>query len=83
MGLEELLFAGGGVGMSIITYFLKTALNELKSVKEMVIDTRQKLAVLETDYINKVASLNEKIDDLQDVIKELTHELKEYNNKVK
>lgn len=83
MGFSELFFAIGGIGLGIISYFLRGALNELREVKEMAIDTKQKLAVLETDYINKVAQLNEKIDDLQDVIKELTKELKEYNNKIK
>jgi len=83
MSFSELFFAIGGIGLGIISYFLRGALNELREVKEMAIDTKQKLAVLETDYINKVAQLNEKIDDLQDVIKELTQELKEYNKKVK
>jgi len=83
MSFSELFFAIGGIGLGIISYFLRGALNELREVKEMAIDTKQKLAVLETDYINKVAQLNEKIDDLQDVIKELTKELKEYNNKIK
>lgn len=83
MVLEELLFGAGGIGMGIISYFLKSALNELKLVKEMAIDTKQKLAVLESNYIIQVQTLNDKIDDLKETIKDLTCELKEYNKKVK
>lgn len=81
MSLEELLFAGGGIGIGIISYFLRMAMNELKSVKEMAIDTKQKLAVLESNYILQVSQLNEKIEDLKETIKDLTIELKEFNNK--
>lgn len=83
MTIEQLLFALGGVSISIISYFLKKTLNELESVKNMTIDNKQKLAILETDYLNKIAVLNEKIDDLQSSIKELTNEIKEYNKKIK
>jgi hypothetical protein len=79
MSIEELLFALGGISLSVIGYFLKTALNEIKEVKNMTIDNKQKLAVLEIDYVNKVAMLNDKIDDLQATIKELTIELKQWN----
>jgi peptidoglycan hydrolase CwlO-like protein len=83
MNIEQLLFALGGVSISIISFFLKRTLNELEKVKEVTYDTKNRLNVLENDYTNKVHQLNDKIDGLQEVIKELTIELKEFNKKIK
>ena len=82
MTIEQLLFALGGVSISIISFFLKRTLNELEKIKEVAYDTKNRLNVLENDYTNKVHQLNEKIDDLQEVIKELTHELKTFNKEI-
>jgi peptidoglycan hydrolase CwlO-like protein len=82
MTIEQLLFALGGLSISIISFFLKRTLNELEKIKEVAYDTKNRLNVLENDYTNKVHQLNEKIDDLQEVIKELTHELKTFNKEI-
>ena len=66
--------------LSVISYFLKNTMNELKEVKEVCYTTKSKLEVLENDYINKVSQLNSKIDGLQETIKELTTELKAFNS---
>jgi hypothetical protein len=73
MTIEQLLFALGGLSISIISFFLKRTLNELEKIKEVAYDTKNRLNVLENDYTNKVHQLNEKIDDLQEVIKRYPH----------
>jgi peptidoglycan hydrolase CwlO-like protein len=83
MNSGEVFYVIGGIGLSIITYFLKRTMTELEKIKETCYDTKNRLNVLENDYVNKVAQLNEKIDILQETIKELTHELKEFNRRVK
>lgn len=71
----------GGVSISIIGYFLKQTMADLRSVKEVSYDTKAKLSVLENDYINKIAQLNNKFDILNESIKELTKEIKNINRK--
>jgi peptidoglycan hydrolase CwlO-like protein len=83
MTIDQLLLMLGGLSISVIGYFLKSALSEIREVKIMAIETKQKLAVLEVDYLNKVSSLNDKIDSLQETIKDLTRELKEYNKNIR
>jgi phage host-nuclease inhibitor protein Gam len=83
MDTVEIFYIIGGVGISIISYFLKRTMDELKEIKRIAYDTKEKVAIMEVDYLNKVSNLNEKIDGLQEVIKELTIELKEFNKKVK
>jgi len=65
-----------GLAITIIGYFLKQTMSDLKSVKEISYETRSKLNVLENDYINKVEALNNKFDMLNESIRELTKEIK-------
>lgn len=83
MTIEQLLFAMGGVSISVIGYFLKSALNEVKEVKDMAVETRTKFEVLEAEYRLQVIHLTTKIDDLTDSISELTKEIKELNRNKK
>jgi hypothetical protein len=71
----------GGLSISIIGYFLRQTMADLRSVKEVSYDTKSKLSVLENDYINKIAQLNNKFDILNESIKELTKEIKNINRK--
>ena len=71
----------GGLSISIISYFLKQTMGDLKSIKEISYETRSKLNVLENDYINKVEALNNKFDMLNESIKELTREIKNITHK--
>lgn len=81
--IEQLLFAMGGISISIIGYFLKRTLNELEKVKVVAYESKNRLNVIEVDYLNKINTLNEKFDDLKDVIKDLTIEIKELNKKMR
>jgi hypothetical protein len=81
--IEQLLFALGGISISIIGYFLKRTLDELEKVKTVAYENKNRLNVIEIDYVNKVNTLNDKFDDLKQVIKDLTTEIKELNRRIK
>lgn len=82
MTIQELLLALGGISISIIGYYLKTTLSELKEVKELSNENRIKIEVMEVDYINKVNNLNDKFDRLFDAVKDLTAEIKNLNKEL-
>lgn len=73
----------GGVMLSIIGYFLKSTMDDLKAVKATSFATKSKLALLENDSINKYNNLSEKFDDLKGALIDLTKEIKELNKRVK
>lgn len=73
----------GAILITIIGYFLKQTMEELKTFKTMAIETKSKLDLLELDHQNKYNHLNEKIDALYDAIKDLTLEIKDLNKKIK
>ena len=79
MGTPEILTILGGISISIISYFLKQTMSDLKAVKEVAYETKSKLSVLENDYLNKISQLNEKFDMLNESIKTLTSEIKKIN----
>ncbi len=80
MELHLLAIIGGAI-VSIIGYFLKTTMEDLKEVKTTSYKTKSRLDVIENDYINKIDQLNIRFDMLNDSIKELTAELKEMKKK--
>lgn len=73
----------GGVMLATIGYFLKSTMTELKEVKKTAYITATKLEVLERDYMLQLKHLNTKLDDLTDVVTDLTKEIKSLNEKVK
>lgn len=78
------IFTGiGGIMISIVSYFLKNTMDELKSVKELSYTTKSELDILKNDHINKYSNISEKFDGLKDAVVELTKEIKELNNKTK
>jgi len=78
------IFTGiGGIMISIVSYFLKNTMDELKSVKELGYSTKSELDILKNDHINKYSNISEKFDGLKDAVVELTKEIKELNNKTK
>lgn len=72
----------GAILITIIGYFLKQTMEELKQFKIMAIETKSKLDLLELDHQNKYKHLNEKIDALYVAIKDLTIEIKELNKRI-
>lgn len=83
MATIDILTLIGGVMLSIIGYFLKATMDDLKSVKAQSFETKNKLALLEMDSINKYNNLSEKFDDLKGAIIDLTKEIKDLNHRVK
>lgn len=83
MGAIEILTLIGGIMLSVIGYFLKNTMDDLKSVKLMSFETKNKLALLENDHLNKYANLSDKFDELKTAMIELTKEIKELNKRVK
>ena len=71
----ELLTAIGGVAISIIGYFLKSAMDDIKSVKELSYKSSTKIEVLEREYFIKIERLDEKFDLLYNAIEKLTDKL--------
>jgi hypothetical protein len=82
MEMINLLTFIGGVMMTIISYFLKRTMDELKEVKNVAYDAKNKLSVLENDYINKYEHLTDKFDTLCESVKDLTQEIKELNREL-
>jgi hypothetical protein len=69
--------------VSIIGYFLKQTMNDLKDTKDLAFRTKSELEVLKTDHVNKHESMSDKFDDLKDSIIILTKEIKELTAKIK
>lgn len=72
----------GGIILSIISYFLKKSLEEIKELRQITTENRNDLMVLKTDYLNKYQHLSEKFDILCDSVKDLTKEIKELNKEL-
>jgi len=83
MEVIDILTIIGGLMLSVIGYFLKNTMDDLKSVKSISFETKNKLALLENDSVNKYNNLSEKFDDLKGALIDLTKEIKELNNRVK
>ena len=79
----EFLVAIGGLMLSMIGWFLKQTMDDLKSVKILSYETKNKLDILQNDHLNKHANLTDKFDELKQALNELTKELKELNKKSK
>ena len=83
MEMINLLTIIGGVMLAVIGYFLKSTMEDLKSVKLLSFETKNKLALLENDSVNKYNNLSDKFDDLKSALIDLTKEIKELNNRTR
>ncbi len=80
--ISTLIFIGG-IAVTIMSYFLRQTMDNLKN---NIIDTtliRKDLDVLTKDHQNKHESITEKFDDLKDSIIVLTNEIKQLTAKIK
>jgi hypothetical protein len=83
MEIIDILTLIGGLMLSVIGYFLKSTMDELKSVKNLTYETKNQLDILKNDHINKYANISDKFDELKSAVVELTKEIKELNKRVK
>lgn len=72
----------GGIMLSIISYFLKRTMDELKEVKSVTYKNQSRLDVLENDYINKIDQLNQRMDMLYKSIERLTDKIEKLNSRI-
>lgn len=80
--MMELLTIIGGVMLSIIGYFLKRTMDELKEIKEITYNNKSRIDVLENDYLNKIDILNQRIDMLYNSIEKLTDKIEKLNSRI-
>ena len=71
-----------GVLISIIGYFLKETMDDLKDVQKMAQDTKIDLGLVKLDTKNKYDNLLEKISELSETNKEIISELKQIKDKM-
>ena len=83
MEIIDILTLIGGIMLSVIGYFLKATMEELKSVKNLTYETKNQLDILKNDHINKYANITDKFDELKSAVVDLTKEIKELNKRVK
>ena len=78
----DLLTLIGGLMLSVIGYFLKRTMDELKEIKTITYESQTKIKVLENDYVNKIDSLNQRIDMLYNSIEKLTDKIEKLSDKI-
>ena len=83
MAMIDILTLIGGVMLTIIGYFLKGTMDELKDIKNLSYKTKSDLDILKNDHINKYANITDKFDELKSAVVELTKEIKELNKRTK
>jgi len=83
MDIHTILTFLGGLSISVIGYFLKSTMDEIKKIKEITYTTKTKVEVMEADYMNKIGALNEKFDLLYTAINKLTDKIEKLNDKIK
>lgn len=79
----EILTLIGGLMLSVIGFFLKRTMDDLKEVKQLSYDNKSQIDLLKVDYSNKIQHLTEKFDELKLTMSELIKEIKELNKRIK
>lgn len=77
--MMQILTVIGGIMLSIISYFLRNTMKEIKEIKKVTYKNQSDVEVLKNDYGHMVGNF----DKLYDAVKELTHEIKELNKRIK
>lgn len=80
--ISTLIFIGG-IAVTIMSYFLRQTMDDLKDNITNTTILRKDLDVLKKDHENKHESITEKFDDLKDSIIILTNEIKQLTAKIK
>lgn len=75
----DLIKIGLGVGVAIISWFLKNTMQDLKDVKQMSFENKSQLELIKNDYQNKIDHITEKFDELKQTMNDLIKEIKELN----
>ena len=83
---EELVYFIGSVVISVLGYFLKGTMDDVKFMKKELecvktdnIKQQGEINMLRQDHSSKFENLDDKIDELKETLKELTKEIKALN----
>jgi len=83
MDTITLLTTIGGIMLSVIGYFLKSTMDELKEIKNLSYKTKSDLDLLKNDHINKFNNMSDKFEELKSAVVDLTKEIKELNKRTR
>lgn len=81
MEMLDLLTFVGGVMLAVVSYFLKSTMEDLKDVKATTYKTKSDLDLLKNDHLNKYENITDKFDELKLAVVDLTKEIKELNRR--
>lgn len=92
--MEQLFYWLGGIGLTVVGYFVKSTIDDLKKHKEktdMEIEklkensaiNKGKIEVLENDHNNKYNHLSQKLDEVYQMLRDLIIEVKDINKRMK
>jgi hypothetical protein len=82
MELLQIIGVAFGLMLGVISFFLKSTMDDIKKMKECVYSTKTKVEVMESDYLNKHQNLTEKFDLLNTTMKDLTSEIKKLSEQI-
>jgi uncharacterized membrane protein len=68
--------------VSVLGFFLKGVMDDIKEAKNKNTQLENRLDVLTNDHTNKYKALSDKLDDLKGIMVTLTYEIKELNKKI-
>jgi peptidoglycan hydrolase CwlO-like protein len=82
-GIESFIYPAFMGLFSVIGYFLRETMADMKKTKERLLDLRlevnsnkSELEVLKNDHQNKYENMVEKFDELKEVMRDLSREIK-------
>jgi uncharacterized membrane protein YgaE (UPF0421/DUF939 family) len=82
MEIMTLLTVIGGVMLSIIGWFLRETMKDLRDVKTQSYENKSRIDLLEKEYMLRFDNLTDKFDELKLTMSELIKEIKALNNRM-
>ena len=82
MEVIDILTLIGGLMLSVIGFFLRQTMAELKEVKTLSYTTKSQLDVLKNDHMNKYDNLTDKFEELKSAVSDLTKEISILNRSI-
>jgi len=79
MEMMTLLTVIGGVMLSVIGYFLRETMKDLRDVKTQSYENKNRIDLLEKEYMLRFDNLTDKFDELKLTMSELIKEIKALN----
>ncbi|MEC4048766.1 hypothetical protein OX284_004935 [Flavobacterium sp. SUN046] len=83
MATNEIITMAISVVLTVMGYFTKATMTRLEKVEEVAASTKIKLEILQNDHQNKNDHLEQKIEALTLMVKELSNDIKELNKRLR